>query len=399
MKQLTILVFTIILAIQAPGSAQDLFSITVDAQGLTSFTEEFDNASDLINAFDGNFIEDRIPGFNDNAIATGTLGFRGVDVILAFETAGTALRLRIPETGLDVTFTGATRDASENLLEDFFESEGEAEITKLLQALARKTTSDPIAGNPNSLISTAVYNDFNSAFVPEDPQPPRKEKSKKEARNDISVGAVYSILNRSGADNEKITIPLGYTYRSKTNPRRKYKFKLPISRMEISNSIAYHVSPSIAVSLPVNKFWTMTPSLGYGLSGSDDFGTGTQLVTGSLTNAFKFELWGLRHTYGNMVGYYDSLKLSIGDFSIDPDITIIPFVNGFQTQIPTENFIKGSSIRLYIIDTNYFGDDVAVEHSDEFGLALTVWRGATIGVNYLYSSEIKGVRFGFNFRF
>jgi hypothetical protein len=123
------------------------------------------------------------------------------------------------------------------------------------------------------------------------------------------------------------------------------------------------------------------------------------MVSGSLSNAYNFEAFGLQNTYGNLIGYYDTLTLKIGDFEIDPDITLIPFVNGLRTTIPAGRWFKRTSVSIYVIDTHYFGDDIRVDHMDEFGLGFTLFKRATLGFNYLYAKESKGFRFGFNFRF
>ena len=389
--------FSVTVSVQA----ESLFDVTIVAEGQT-VSQSFDSALDLINAFDGASLENTINGYNDNSIATGTLNFRGIPIVLTYPNTGATLRIQVAETGLDRTFNGATRDESEDLLEAFFKSEGDAEITKLLQTLAKKTANDPIAGNPNSLMATQVSSDFDTAFSEDEPRPARAGSTrsvKGASRNDLSIGTDYTRLRGDSFNSEKVTVPIAYTYRSKENSRRKYRFKLPLSRVEVAGSQAFHLGAGFAVSIPVSEKLTTTPSINYGLSGSDDFGSGAQMVSGSLSNSYNFEALGLQNTYGNLIGYYDTLTLKIGDFEIDPDLTLIPFVNGLRTTIPAGTWLKKTAVSLYVIDTHYFGDDILVDHMDEFGVGFTFFQRATLGFNYLYAKESKGFRFGFNFRF
>ena len=66
----------------------------------------------------------------------------------------------MPSAGIERTFTGATRDEAQDAVTDYFKGSGGSDVTKVLQAAVRETAIDPVAGNPDSLMSLMGEADF-----------------------------------------------------------------------------------------------------------------------------------------------------------------------------------------------------------------------------------------------
>ncbi len=407
MKRIFYLLALIWLFIGGNSFAKSIFGITVTSStgGFPNptYQEGFDSVESLIDSLSGPNLSNT--GYTPSSPASGTLDFRGLLINLDYETPGSSLRLRIPSTGLDITFTGTgatpalARDASETLLLDWFFGLGGAELTKLQQALARETANDPIAGNPNSMMATQVEMDFNSALGLDENVDPMPTTETGEPRNVLSAGFEFSSLDQGGFDNKRYTVPIKYTIRSKTDPRRKYAFRIPVTRVGVAGAESFNVGFGTVVSLPVKDNWILTPSFTYGLGGSEDLGSAAQMVSGSLTSSYTLELMDTKLTMGNMVGYYKTLKLEFEDFTIDPDIANTVLRNALLILIPTENILKKSYVQLFIIDTQYFGTELFIEHYDDFGISFGFSKKLKLGATYLHSSKSKGFKLNFGYKF
>ncbi len=142
------------------AAAQDPFAvnITVDA---SSVTQTNDNLEDFISLFSNAELAALVPSYIDDfSPADFTLDFRGLPATASYALGSTDLVLEIPAADINETFTGATRDDSEDAFFEFLEGNGEEILTRLLQALARETPIDPYAGNPSSLVGRSITADF-----------------------------------------------------------------------------------------------------------------------------------------------------------------------------------------------------------------------------------------------
>ena len=73
---------------------------------------------------------------------------------------------------------------------------------------------------------------------------------------------------------------------------------------------------------PVNDEWALMPSAGYGIAGSADLGAAAAMTALSLTSQYTIQLEKFDLAIGNMVGAYQTSKVSAGDYSIDLDAMV-----------------------------------------------------------------------------
>jgi len=387
-----------------------IFSIDVrnDSTG-DSFTHNTSDLEDLLDSVDQDSISREIDSYVDTHQITADLDFRGLPMQLKFAENSTSLNLNIESLNINETFNGADRAESLSLLEDWFKTQGNVE--KVMKELARVSPIDPIAGNPNSLMATMAEGDFRNGF-----QKVASQQKGVSNKNFLLITPTYKSLDIDGTQSDNYTLPLAYSFNTSDNPNEMLTLSLPISYVKVEEAKSYSAGLGIAYSLPVTDSWVLTPATKYSLVGSKNLGTLAQMVSGSLTSSYKFDL-GNKHaiSMGNMVGYYSTVKFYEADYAFDPGIANTVFRNAIMYSLPTDNLYKNSSLDMFIIDTRYTGTELYIESYDEIGLSFGLTKNALnitseednyeyddelkIGVSYLTSSKADGfeVNFGYSF--
>ncbi|MBI3599272.1 MAG: hypothetical protein HY097_01330 [Nitrospinae bacterium] len=404
--------------------AASVFELTLTSGGQT-YTQGFNNVSDMINGLNLSEIQRQLSSYTDTSAATATLNFRGLQIYASVPANSNTITLSIPSIGVTQTFTGSTRDGSVTLSGDWFKKEGGEAVNKLMNELAKSTAYDPIAGNPNSLSAHIVDSQFQHGFLSEistlkqvtgEAAPPPSETIRKEVNaNLISAGARYGSFKQKDLDVRKYTLPLSYTFRSNEDSRRKLTLNIPIALLDVQGAQSYDLGIGAAISLPVNEEWLLTPSIDYGAVGSVDMGSLGQIVSGSLTSAYTIKADKYTFNIGNMLSYYKTMKLQIGDYSFDPNISNTALRNGIMVSIPTESIKEETALEVFAIDTRYFGSALYIDQYNEvgfsFGHTKTVkkeisenvikkyLRDLRAGFTYLFSNNSQGftVNFGYTF--
>jgi len=95
----------------------------------------------------------------------------GVGTVIEFEANSSELIFRIPGKDFEVRFDGGSRDESQEQFEDWLKGEFESaeapgkSLTRFLQITVALSPVDPVAGNPNSLMTRMVIDDFNQGIT------------------------------------------------------------------------------------------------------------------------------------------------------------------------------------------------------------------------------------------
>jgi hypothetical protein len=388
------------LAFALSAHADDLYRFQVTMNGRTT-NFGFQTTQDTVDAFTNNTLSRYVQGYTGAEAVDIALDYRGLRIQTAFPNAfgGAAnyaeMRFTIPSLGIDQRFTGTDRDDSAERLLDYLKS------TDLLGLINRKLVAvspfDPIAGNPNSMMSQMVANDFAGGMG--DAGGRNAPQAGKEATpNLIGLGLRFGQYRQADVDSKSVTLPFSYTIRSDIDPRRQLVINLPISRTEVQGATSYYSGLGLAYRLPMNDNWTLTPSGNYAVTGSVDLGSMAQMASFSLTSAYVFELSNMDLTIGNMAGYYRTLKLSHDGYSYDPGIANTVLRNGIMLSSPLTLFGKAMSIEYSAIDTRFSGSELYLSNYHEIGVTLGTNRSASsarsflrAGASYLFSSRSKGL--------
>ena len=126
--------------------------------------------------------------------------------------------------------------------------------------------------------------------------------------------------------------------RNDLDPRKQFTFYAPVSSSDTAGAKTYGANIGASFRFPVNDDWALTPALGYGITGSEDLGSGASMMAASITSQYTIKMNGFDLAIGNMVGVYQSTKLNAGDYSIDPHINNTVYRNGILASFPLTSF-------------------------------------------------------------
>ena len=357
---------------------------------------------DIIDAIDNEQLSNTFAGYHrDLSGGQFRIDIRGLPVTLGYETNSTQLAFAVPSLGINQTFSGGTRDASNDLFEDYIKQNGEA----ILRELLRVSPVDPLAGNPASVQSQMVVGDYEAGV---------------DAMYDTAApGSAFSAGVRFGSfgldrfTQNVYTLPLSYSYTFSN--RDVLMVRLPLTYVEVEGAAAYRGMLGLSYKKVLSSRWALTPSLGYGIAGSSDLGSLGHILSASLTsdlqlyNSGKFSL-----SMGNLLGYYLTLPVRIGDYGVDYNLKNIITRNGLLLSIPLQQRHLGRefSIDFFVTGTWFFGDALYTNNYQEIGFSIGPRRSADkrepnlsshpfgIGVKYTRGEgDVSGVEVNFGYRF
>jgi len=382
-----------------------VFSVTTDVSG-THTSASFTSVEDAFDSLSNNGFSNINPAYTGTEAATVSLDYRGLAMSAAYPAANsTQLVLNIPKLGVTQTFQGATRDESQQLLKDYFKKNGNNILGQMSKELAASSPVDPVAGNPNSLMSQLVAQDFSNAFSDQVTNIKGNDGSSS-TNNLVGIGVRASQYRQAGQTSRAYTLPLSYTFRNDLDPRRQLTFNLPITVIDSEGSKSYSFAIGGAYRFPVNDNWALAPAINLAVVGSSDLGALASVTSASLTSTYLIHRDNFDVAIGNMLGYYTTLKVKSGDYSYDPGISNTAFRNGVMFSQPISLGGRTMSIEYSLTDTQFFGDTLYIEHYDEIGISLGTnkRKGSSrsyfrSGVNYLHSSKSKGVSLNLGYWF
>lgn len=376
------------------------FEVTLSSNG-DSRSYTYDNVDDLINSVSNRELNELLPSYTSTSAATATVNLRGLPATLSYPGAGTTLVLNVPSIGLTRTFTGATRDASQDLLEDFFKGqEGSDALTQILQELASSTPLDPVAGNPNSLLSRMGDADFARGT---DYREGFSVSAYQDNNNDFGIGVDSGWFSNDVANQTVTTATLSYA-RHLSDHNASLLIDLPMTYIDSDGAQAYSASLGVGLRMPVNTQWALTPIVRVGALGSPDLGSAAVIYSGSVVSDYRIPLSeNNEFQLGNMVGYAKTNGITIGDYNIDYDLANVRFKNGVALNHKFANMNTPLTGRVFFNDSRFAGDSLFNNNYQEVGVSLikpyTSIVSAQLGVSYLYADEYDGVRLNLDVHF
>jgi hypothetical protein len=364
---------------------------------------------DLFNKTTGGGLTQVNSGYTDQTAAVIRFGYRGLPIVLITSINSPGIQLLIPGLNERQPFNAqTTRDGNVDDLETYLKNSGGDILNRLQQLLAKTSPIDPIAGNPSSMQSRMVSEDFDRNFTQfasniKDGGPAAGES----VNNLIGIGMSYANYSQGGLSSSVVTLPLSYTSRSDLDPRRQLTFYVPITVSEVAGAKSYGVNLGVAYRIPVNDEWALTPAVGYGISGSVDLGSAAAMMAASLTSQYTIRRDGYDLAIGNMVGMYQSSKFKVGDYSFDPKISNTVLRNGIMASIPTMVMGKKMAVEISFVNTLYSGTDLYSNQYNEIGVTLGTNKNANSARSYLRAgmtylqgqNDIKGFRLNVGYWF
>jgi hypothetical protein len=394
---------TLLAATFATTASAEVFRVQASVGGVQAQDRSFASVEDAVDVLSNEGLEQVLPTYSGTETVAVNLDFRGVPMLANYLTAGSsALTFSIPSLNINETFIGTDRDDSQDMLVDYLKENKTGLLDRLGRELVKKSPVDPLAGNPNSLMSNIVEQNFMSGVggFATSMRTPDECSTGGDTENLFGFGLSMGRYKVGGEETSSISLPLSYIIRSDANPRRQFTISLPLSYSTVGDSKGYGLGLNLAYRLPVTKQWALTPAVGAGASGSIDLGSVGAVRSVSLASAYVIPFGQNDLSIGNMVGQYKSLKVSVGDFTYDPKVTNVAYRNGLTFSQKVDLLGAGRRIEYSLADTRFTGTELFIDNTQEVSIVLAssgssingnnFWR---FGGKYLYSDKIKSYMF------
>ncbi|KAF0812731.1 hypothetical protein IGB42_02571 [Andreprevotia sp. IGB-42] len=375
--------------------AGDLFLIDATMNGQTAHAG-FNTAEDAANLYTTGELDNILPGYNGTQAVVSRLNFRGMPVNLSYPTAGSTLMVfDVPSINEHKTFQGATRDESQAQFKDYLEKNPDL-LARMQKELVKVSPVDPVAGNPNSLMSRTATLDYAQGFAVGP-----TGASGGDGVNKFGVAITYShmvtdaVNGLSSQDSDTISLPLSYSHRF-DEPNHELIVNLPLSYTTNNGAKSYDAGAGILYRWPARENWVLSVGGNLRATGSVDLLSGAALASGTLMSSYVFgdvdAPWTL--TMGNMISYYRSVSGKINGSSYNPELSNIIYKNGLLYAHKLGGDER--TVEVYIVDTRFSGTDLFSSYQDEIGItygtrrpshaSATDYRG---GISLLTGENLK----------
>jgi len=257
-----------------------------------------------------------------------------------------------------------------------------------------------VAGNPNSFIAKMASSDYQIGTTTDAGE-----------ENLLAIGLYAGASEASGFRTTSVSLPINYviTVPNPSKPPYAFIFDLPIRYMDLEGGDVIDGSLGFGVRVPILRRWAVTPMMRAGIVGSADAGVAQTVYSGMVTSKADFYFEDLRLSVNNMVGYYTTDSVRIGDFHLDYDVENVIFRNGLALEgsLNYQLFDDPTSWEVQFIDTRVTGDPWFNDWYDEIVLTLgtrrratrMTWQDLRIGASYTFGDNFDGFQSVLNYRF
>lgn len=402
----------IILAFSTYGHAA-VFDLSATMNGQEE-QASFTTAEEGIDFFEKSKLSGLFNSYDGTQIVKSTLNFRGLPMKIEFPvTAGSLLTFEIPELGIKQSFQGASRDDSQELFKQYLKNNADF-LNQVSEHLVKVSPVDPIAGNPNSMMSRAVQSDaqmmwYGSNHVFGNQLQNSSNPTENSSNNKFGIGINYARMLSEATGNAKemssdaFTLPLSYS-RQFEEPNHELIINIPLAYIDTEGAKTYDGSLSIFYRRPIMDQWVVSFTASGRGTGSTDLGGGSFMASGAIASSYVWsgENWGL--TLGNMIGYYSALRLKIDNTSINPNIANTVFRNGLLYSRDSAWQLAGDPLswEIYLVDTRFTGTDLFSNYQDEIGFTFGTRRPAHSkeadfrgGFSFTKGENVESYKFNF----
>jgi hypothetical protein len=379
-----------------PAGARSLFEarIRVGSETEKNVTNSLREVPDLL---DGTALLELFPTWTPLQDFVATLDLRGLPAEVRWDAGpvigSSTLTFSVPGVIPEITFTTGTLEEDLAQLEDWLKgilddpNAPQDLLTRFLQAVVANSPVEPVAGNPNSMMTRMTGHDFmlgsEGPFIHSDRRIP-------DAPDQTGLGLHAGYASAGPYDQELLELPLDHRFNLRAAPNWSVLLSFPITATFTEGQWTAMGSLGLGFQYRPFDWWALTPMFRLGAVGSLDVGAASLLYSGTLTSDIHFDLarfrGGLRGiTLGitNQAGFSETVDgITIGDFKLDYDLTNGVFRNGGYVRSTFGNSAWGW--RFYGNDTRWAGSDLFLDSSAEIGLALL--RIGSVGSKWAYES-------------
>lgn len=306
----------------------------------------------------------------------------GVDHVLILNITDTggpvSVNIRSDLTGLNHTINAPSRAAAEDAVEDYIKAEGANELAKILKALGKASPLSVTTGNPNSSAALTAQGVFDQYGFIEGRTNDEADGGDIEPAYEVALRGDIGLIESKGFKGQSYSLPIGFSIVERR--RWALRMQIPLNYTEIEGAQIFRAGANLAMPIMVYGstkekktpwYWQLTPSGGSQGTASFDLVAGGFLNNFGLTSALEYNLGtnfhNIRLCLGNQVTFVESMEMTLGDYSFDPNVSAQVVKNGVKMSVP---FGRRWLFDIFAIDTRFFGDDTYSDGYETFGVAL-----------------------------
>ena len=348
--------------------AKDIFSAELQV-GNNTQTIGYQSISDVSDQFDDARMRQLFPNYTDTSAVNGKVNLRDVPVNLSYAQDSSTLVFKIPSLGIERTYVGATREESKDKFLDALKGEDQDLLKKLTQEWVKNSPIDPVAGNPTSLLSNMVGSMTDNLS---DMASDQIYGVKDQSSSSFSVMPRFGRYTQAGYGVDVYNLPLTYSHWFDSK-QMGIVFDAPITVADtengsLSGSINFGLGLNFKVYSSESINWFLMPQMRVGVTGSEDFGTAALIYGGGLSSQAQFPL--NEHSalsIINMISFYKTGSINIGDYDSGYDLENTVLRNGFEYSHVLRRSVAGSPLiaKVGYARTDYSGDQLFSELSHD----------------------------------
>ena len=257
------------------------------------------------------------------------------------------------------SFTGASRADVETQIQDYLKREGLSDLARFLKAISEQSAHGTMVGNPNSttaLIANYSFTEYGMAMTETAEE---KEDPKEATGAGIAMVGDVGFIKAQGIEANSYSftpfVPM------KLSSRVRLDVGVPLNYTEVGGAQVFRGGIQLALPILIVKrnykegrpwLWQVTPHGGTQIAGSFDLIAGGVINSGGVTSLIAYDFGKFEISMGNHVSFHESLEVSIGDYSFDPQVSNQIVKNGIKVGVP---FAKRWYAEAYAIDTELLG--------------------------------------------
>jgi hypothetical protein len=392
----TIILALIILLSPMSSYAKQLYIAVITVDGTDTVSEGTNSILKVTEFFDNTSLEDIFPDYTASSSVVALVDFRGVGTVVEFEQNSSELIFRIPGKNFEVKFDGGSRDESQEQFKDWLKGEFSSvdaprkSLTRLLQIVVAESPVDPVAGNPNSLMTRMIVDDFNQGITgpfisSNSPLPGQK--------NNFSLSADVGFFNAGPYKGETFSIPISYKWNLKSMPKLSLIVNFPVLLTRTETAWSYMASLGLGAQYRPTKWWSLTPMARIGGVGSFDVGALAFPVSGTVTNYLHYQFprthmgWA---SQGGAITTIDGIKIAGWDLSYE--LTNYVWRNGGDVlqEMDFKIFGNQAAFKFFLNHTKFWGNELYLESFFDMGIGLA-------SIEKIAYTFVEKINLSFNF--
>lgn len=380
-RQLGLLTASMLILMMSHHSyAKDIFGATLEI-GNKTISNSYNNISDVGDQYNSANMKALFPNYIGTEAVSSKVNLRGVNTYLSYSANSPILSLKIPSLGIERSYgtINGNRDLSQEEFADRIKHDKEL-LAALSKEWVKTSPTDPVAGNPSSLLSTIATagSDLMAGMTSDYQGTNSKDGQAAPATTSFGIAPGFGRYEVDDYKTNVYSFPINYSHWFE-GQRVGLSVDVPITVTDTAGALTGSVAAGVGLNFKVASndayTWYLMPMLRTGVTVSEDYGTAAWVYGAGLVSNAQFPI-NDRATISiiNMASFYKTDKLKVGDYEGQYDLENGIFRNGVEYRQILSKMVNNSPIiaKLQYARTDYSGDDLYMDVSHDLSGSLGV---------------------------